>query len=177
MLDLGKIKNWDVRRELGPVFAQAALAANRNPIAALGFDPNRTVMDIMLKKGTLGGAYLPSGDAIYANVSDTDPSSVVHESMHRGIKRLKEYSPRAKELIEKELPDEESVVRWMMYSTMGDPEKDLGSISDKQRKGAIWWFDPAQAGNNFGAKRLKALAELMEIAVNMRKEQRPGGPR
>lgn len=172
MLDLGRMSNWDVRQKLGPVFARAALAANRNPIAALGFDPNRSVMDVMMKNATVGGVYEPTADAIYANMSGTDPSSILHESIHRGIEKLRK-NPEAAEIL-KRLPSEEYVVRWMMKTFAGDPEKGIGSISDKQRQTAVDMFGN---DNGWGPDYRVRLAKLMEIAANMRKEQRPGGPR
>lgn len=173
MLDLDKMENWKLKEKLGTTFTQAALAANRNPIAALGFDPSRTVMDLVLKGANIGGAYEAKRDAIYANVDATDPSSVLHESIHRGLEKLRQSSPRAKELINR-LPDEESVVRWMMYKYAGDPEKGIGDASDKQREKAIRYFDEEKA--DWTGARQKALNELMELAANMRKDRRPRGP-
>jgi hypothetical protein len=65
MLDLDKMENWKLKEKLGTTFTQAALAVNRNPIAALGFDPSRTVMDLVMKGANIGGAYEKKRDAIY----------------------------------------------------------------------------------------------------------------
>lgn len=174
MLDLDKMENWKLKEKLGTTFAQAALAANRNAIATLGFDPNRTVMDIVMEGANVGGAYHKKKDAIYANIDAVDPSSVLHESIHRGLQKLREKSPEAAELI-KDLPQEEYVVRYMMYKYAGDPEGKGGDIDLQQRKSGIWHFDENQG--DWSGKNRKALDRLMEIAADLRAQQRPRGPR
>lgn len=173
MIDLDKMENWHLKEKLGTTFTQAALAVNRNPIAALGFDPSRTVMDLVMKGANVGGAYEAKRDAIYANIDAADPSSVVHESIHRGIEKLRKDSPEAKELLSR-LPNEEYVVRWLMKDLAGDPEKGSGAVGDKQRDTAI-----AMIGNEggWGPDYRQRISRLMEIAATMRKDQRPGGPR
>lgn len=125
-----------------------------------------------MEGANVGGAYSKKKDAIYANIDAIDPSSVLHESIHRGLNRLRENSPEAKELL-RDLP-EEATVRYMMYKYAGDPEGKGGTIDSKQRQSGIDLYSGAAA---WDGRRQKKLERLMEIAANMRKEQRPGGPR
>lgn len=174
MLDLDKMENWKLKEKLGTTFTQAALAANRNPIALIGFDPSRTVMDLVMKGANVGGAYEKKRDAIYANIDSVDPSSVLHESIHRGLEQLRQKSPEAAELL-KSMPTEEHAVRYMMYKYAGDPEGKGGEMDAAQRKSGIWMFDSKQG--DWTGKNQKALDRLMEIAAELHKEQRPRGPR
>lgn len=177
MLDLDKMENWKLKEKLGTTFTQAALAAQHNAIAMLGFDPSRTVMDIVLKGANIGGAYEKKRDAIYANIDATDPSSVLHESIHRGLQKLRERSPEAKQILERDLPEEEYVVRWLMKSLAGDPEKGSGTIGDKQRATAISMFEDSPTGiTNLPKRNREAVDRLLEIAAELRKEERPRGP-
>lgn len=115
---------------------RAALAANRSPIAALGFDPDKVVLDTQTKRPTFGGAYVPSKDTIYSATNPDD--SVVHESTHRGLEKLREQFPEARSLLSSpNSPDEETVVRWLMKNQAGDPEGNQGPIDAKQRQFAI----------------------------------------
>lgn len=173
MLDLDKMENWKLKEKLGTTFTQAALAANRNPIALIGFDPSRTVMDLVMKGANVGGAYEAKRDAIYANIDSADPSSVLHESIHRGLEKMRQKSPEAAEII-RSLPSEEHVVRYMMYKLAGDPEGKSGEIDKKQRDSGIWMFSSDKG--DWTGKNQKALARLLEIAADLRKEQRPRGP-
>jgi hypothetical protein len=173
MLDLDKVSNWGLKEKLGTTFAQAALAANRNPIATLGFDPSRTVMDVVMKGANIGGAYEAKRDAIYANIDSVDPSSVLHESIHRGLEKLRQKSPEAAELI-KSMGAEEYTVRYLMYKYAGDPEGKSGDIDAKQRKSGIWAFD--ENSGDWTGKNRKSMDKLLEIAADLHKQERPRGP-
>lgn len=175
MINLDSIKNWPLKEKLGATFAQAALAVNRNPIAALGFDPSRTVMDLVMKGANVGGAYEKKRDAIYANIDAADPSSVVHESIHRGIEKLRNGSAEAREILDK-LPNEEYVVRYMMKQFAGDPEKGSGAAGDKQRETAIAMFSDSSSASRLGQRNREAVDRLMEIAADMRAKRRERGP-
>lgn len=121
---------------------------------------------------SLGGAYSEKADGIYANIEKADPSSVLHEAIHRGIKIAKEKSPEARQIMDN-LPNEEYVVRYIMASQAGDPEaKSVGNVSESQRDTAIKAFS-GSSGEVFKQR----LDRLMEIAAEIHKDQRPRGPR
>ena len=172
LVDLTLPENKAIRERLGTTFSQAALAATRNPVAALGFDPKRTVMDVVMQNANIGGAYSKKTDSIYANLTGLDPSSVLHESIHRGLQKLRETKPEAMEKLKEDLPGEEMVVRYLMYATAGDPEKGIGSISDAQREESIMWFEKSMLNSRYK----KGLKQLESLAAEAVKEKRPRGP-
>jgi hypothetical protein len=158
-LDLTKPENAEIKLELGNTYAKAALAVNRIPIAALGFDPSRVVMDAKMKNANVGGAYSPELDAIYSNLSS--PGNLVHESIHRGIEKLRQ-DPDLKSVF-KDLPREELVVRYLMATQAGNPEQGSGSIGDQQREQALYEFD-----KGLGSQRNKvALEKLTKAAQDL----------
>ena len=179
-------------------YGQAQLAVLRSPIAALGFDPRAAALDTKTGKDvSLAGIFSPEKDSIYSNVAF--PSNLVHESIHRGMKKLRGAGVLTPEL-EKRLPkagggglDEEAIVRFVMAADMGDPEKsssagEKGSPGEKERKEGITSFgrdfkDPT-ATASFGYPldgmfkgHLDALKELTDKAAAYYAKQRPGGPR
>lgn len=100
-------------QNLGDVLYAAALAANRNPITALGFDPAKVVFDPSPTHKTFGGLYSPGKDVVYANPFDA--SAVAHESTHRGFNALRDLGHKIPD-------DEELAVRWLMEKLAGAPE-------------------------------------------------------
>lgn len=167
------MSNLGLREKIGTAYAQAALAANRSAISTLGFDPTHIGLDTKTGPATIGGAFSPSQDKIWANVVKGNESSIVHESIHRGFDYLRKNSPEAKEILSK-MP-EENLVRYMMYKTMGDPEGKQGEIDAKQRQDAIDRFEKFQFGEY--PKWKDNLNRLEEIAAELHKEKRPRGPR
>lgn len=164
--DLTKLENLGLRERVGTIFTQAALASNRSAIATLGFDPTKINLQAKQGPANLGGFYNPNNDKIWINVVPGNESSVVHESIHRGLEMLSRQSPEAKDIIDK-LP-EEQVVRYMMYKTMGDPEGRQGEIDKKQR-------DQGKALEN---SDIAAKVEQLELMVaELHKNNRPRGPR
>jgi len=165
-LDLTDPTNAAVKQDMGTMMAQAALAANRIPVAHLGFDPGHAAIDTKITDPTLGGVYSPSNDSMY--VANSSPSSLVHESIHRGMAKLKQ-DPALAELFKK-LPSEELVVRYLMATQAGDPEKGQGAAGDKQRASAMYVL-----GQSGMYKR--ELEQLNRAAENAYAARRPGGPR
>lgn len=165
------------------VLMRAALASNRSPIAALGFDPDKVVLDSQSggKKFTLGGAYMPkpnsTSDNMYVNLSSPDGSTVVHESAHRGFQKLRDAHPDQVKNIFKEgvMPSEEMVVRWLMAKNAGDPEKQdpEAKLGLQQRQDSIDAF----SRRDLATTRGKALEQLEALAAETIKNRRPGGPR
>jgi hypothetical protein len=165
-LDLTDPKNAAVQQDMGTMMAQAALAANRVPAAHLGFDPSRAAIDTQIKNPTVGGLYSPDDDSMY--VARTNPSSLVHESAHRGIKQLK--ADPALAALFKKLPSEELIVRYLMATQAGDPEKGSGPVADQQRASAMYVL-----GQSGMYKR--ELEQLNRAAEDAYARRRPGGPR
>ena len=164
-LDLTDPANAAVKQDMGTMMAQAALAANRIPVAGLGFDPGHAAIDTKIADPTLGGVYSPSNDSMY--VANSSPSSLVHESIHRGIAKLKQ-DPALAELF-KSLPDEEYIVRYLMATQAGDPEKGQGAAGDKQRATALSLLNSGLYGTS--------MEKLNRAAADAYAARRPGGPR
>lgn len=152
---------------------RAALAANRNPVAALGFDPRHITLS---NDGnlTIAGAYKPGSDSIWAAADDA--ATLVHESMHRGLEILRKERPDLKETIDK-LGKEEYVVRYMMYKYAGDPEGGGGSIDKQQRQTGIQKFEKSgdlpvdnYAENN---KNLQTILDAAQDVLNTRAHKGP----
>lgn len=176
VLNLNDPKNNTLQDDLRNLHMRAALAANRNPIAAVGFDPSRVVLDSLLKgSSTFGGAYWADPDGIYSKVDPKD--SVVHESIHRGIEKLRnQYPDKAPKLLSN-LPKEEYVVRWLMNTLGGNPEGGpTEEIGEKQKQTAIDLFDaPDKWASN--AQRQETLKALQELAIDhMKGRGKRAGP-
>jgi hypothetical protein len=151
--------NPEAKIAMRDTYMRAALAANRIPIAALGFDPSRTAMDIKIgSEPSLSGAYSPSRDSMYVAALAHHGSAAVHESVHRGLELLRKTRPDLKEAFDR-LPDEESVVRYLMATQSGDPEKGVGDIADIQRNLGIIMFSGFE-----GNERRKALDQITKAA-------------
>lgn len=156
--------NPELNDKLNNRMMRAALAANRIPIAAVGFDPNRTAIDSKMPEGaTYLGLYHPITDGMYTTIrpkADTD--SITHESIHRGIEKLRQQFPYQSKEALKGLPDEEYIVRWLMNQNAGDPE----SKDAVQRSDAIKMFT-----GPFGKERQNNLDKLQELAISAMKDR------
>lgn len=168
--------------ETGDVYGAAQLAILRSPISAIGYDPGKFALDTKTGRDvTLAGMYSPKDDRGYSNTSY--PGNLVHESTHRGLEKLRQAGV-VPEAIWKRLPDEESVVRYIMALHMGDPEKGRGDESDRQRYSGLTAFghDPQDPQKYYkglspstALDRRKALNELNDIAAKYFASQQPGG--
>lgn len=147
------------------------LAADKSPVAALGFDPNRIWMTRdEAKKGGLSvdGFYSPKTDQIWTD--RRDKSVAVHESLHRGLRKIRDEI--GKEEYAKVLDGfkEETVVRGMMLRHFGDIEGTGGPMDKKQR-------DDARASFTLSPVYDKILTKLEEKALEITKRNKPMGPR
>jgi hypothetical protein len=167
-IDLKTPDTYPVGDQLGTTLAQAALAANRVPVAAYGFDPSRAAFDTQFTDPNMAGIYSRNKDTMYINANAPDPSAIVHESTHRGLNKLRQ-DPAVARILES-LPDEETLVRYIMASQAGDPEKGGGPIDVEQRDAAMKRFGN---GKNYGLF-MDRLNRAAEDAIASR---RPGGPR
>jgi hypothetical protein len=170
--DLTRFRNLADLNRVQTTHAQAALAANRNPIAALGYDPQKIGLQTSMAPTTVAGAYSPDQDRTWVNVNNPGSASTpVHESIHRGLEQLRQTSPEARELLKKLPHDEENIVRYIMATQMGDPEQGKGDVADKQRERALNMFKQQAYFFDEPMKR------ITELAAEARKNRRPGGPR
>lgn len=172
VVDLNQTSNSSLQGQLTNTMMRAALAANRNPISALGFDPSKVVVDSLVQNPTVGGFYRRKDDGIYSSLSPDD--SIVHESTHRGLQKLREqYPDKAEALLGRgKSPDEESVVRWLMHSLAGDPEGRNGTVDAKQRQHALDLYNsPYHVDYN------ENLSQLQELAIDaMKNRGKRAGP-
>lgn len=163
-------------------YAKAALASEGSALSKLGFDPNRTAVDLLRdpKKTDKTGRYVygfneknEPVDDIYANARD--PSAIVHESMHRGFKKLREspfWKPEFDEMYPKEM--NEHLVRHLMHTKMGDPEaSDFGAFSQADQAAAEILFNRGPDA----ARRQKLADQIEAAAAQLVAKNRPGGPR
>lgn len=162
-----------VRDVMKDYYARAALAVQNSGLALLGFDPSKVAADVTRDPTHVNmvGFYRPRTDEIYANARD--PSAIVHESIHRGIQKLKEspfWRPEFDEILN---PENENAVRRIMQVRMGDPEGQRGDIDARQRNTAEFRFT-----KDVGSARLTKLLDQMEMAASQyMAARRPGGPR
>lgn len=166
-----------IKYMLDDAYAKAQLATNRNAFATLGYDPGHLSMDVVMRNANIAGMMSPvdPGDPMYANMTGNFAATLVHEAMHRGMQKLKESKPVEYYNLRRkfDLIDDESVVRYLMATQMGDVEvlQDTpGEAGMRQITHAKSWF-----GARPGAQ--KALADLEALAAQYIAEKRPGGPR
>jgi hypothetical protein len=165
---------------VGDTLTRAALAVNRMPVANFGFDPSRAVFDTRMENPNIEGVYNPKSDNIYAVAGQiADPSSIVHESLHRGLQKLRDHAKETEDgrlaEIFKQLPREELIVRHLMQSQAGNPEA-VGTGKDgiKEREAAKSLFDDTFWGNR---GRRTSIEDLNRYAEDAYAKRRPGGPR
>lgn len=170
--------------ETAALYTAAHLAALRSPVTALGFDPHKVALDLRSgDKVSAAGMYRGGRDSIYSNAAY--PSNIVHESTHRGLKRLRESGIVPKEVLDA-LPPEESVVRYIMSLHMGDPEKNVkGEEGRSERREGLRAFgrdsnDPQKYSTEDSSETRKhrdALNKLNDYAAKYIFQLHPGGPR
>jgi hypothetical protein len=165
-------------------YARAGLASKRSALATLGFDPSTVAADVThtqdkpltltdgRKQWGLFGATgrPPQNEEIYANAQN--PPTLVHESIHRGVDRLRGTPFWKKEFDQydgdKNYNNNEMVPRYLMATRMGDPEKH----NPVQRAASISHFE------GLGGERNKRILDDMEMAASRYMASRnPRGPR
>ncbi len=163
---------------LKDLYAKAALASEGSALAKLGFDPNKMAVDVGHdpRQMNIEGMYNPKSDQIYANAQL--PDVMVHESIHRGIEKLKNSPFWQKEfdpIVDNSLKNE-MIVRHLMATKMGDPEAANDSwapVSKDQRNDANYLFNKSP----YAGERSKILSQMEDAAANYIAQKRPGGPR
>lgn len=154
---------------------KAKLAADKSPVAALGFDLTKTQVT---PKGagfplTIAGAYSPTKDVIWTD--GAFESAPVHESIHRGVEELRRKA--GNEAVDKALTDkfgvklsEEAVTRAMMVKHFGEVELNedpTAKVGKEQVERGKWVLQ----------NRPEVLDNLDKLAQEEIKKRKPMGPR
>lgn len=165
---LGSIGLQSIDQPTADRLYQAWLAAQSSPVAAVGFDPRRliTAPPAMTagKQLTIGGSYSPSEDDVFS--TGQYDSTLVHESIHRGLQKLREAKllPASAEKVKEEL-----LTRALMHRYYGHLEKGRGEAADQQVDAAVKSYSKPEYA--------KILDEVEAAAQQLYYKQRPGGPR
>jgi hypothetical protein len=144
------------------------VAAQSSPTAALGYDPHKLVTaPAAVTQGktlNIGGAYTPSTDQLFT--TGQYDSTLVHESIHRGIQKLKEANmlPESVKKVKEEI-----LTRALMHKYYGPVEKGRGETGDEQVDTAIKSYSNPEYA--------KILQDLETAASQLYYKQRPRGPR
>jgi hypothetical protein len=163
------------------IYAAAQQAANRSALAKLGYDPRAFALDVKAPSNvTIAGAYSTKSDSGYVNANH--PSTIIHESIHRGVQKLRDAKnadgsavvpEHLRPYIEssgRSAFGEEGLVRYIMATQMGDPE--TGDFDVREKNSAIYNFDKFEGG-----RHREALKELELLAARYLSKRTPGGPR
>jgi len=157
-------------------YAKAALASEGSGLAKLGFDPTKFGAAFNTPdRPARSGEYYPDFDQGWADTNH--PDAIVHESIHRGIQKLKGspfWKPEFNEFYNN--PSNEHLVRHLMEEKMGNPEaeKDTWATAGKsQRDTARFLFNKSPRFD----ERRKLLQQMEEAAANYVAAKHPGGPR
>lgn len=165
---LSQLPGQPIDKEMAERLQAAWLAAQSSPLAALGFDPRAMVTaPSKMTEGrdlTLGGSYSPKEDRIFT--TGKFDSTFVHESIHRGIAKLRKAGLLPKEA---RLYNEEMLTRAFMLKYYGNIEEGRGEIGDSQ----------VRMGRNTLENKFnrKMLSDLEDAAAQYIAQQRPRGPR
>lgn len=184
VIDLTKKENSWVKENLDQAFSRAAIAVGRSGLATLGFDPSKVAVDAISGLTTLGGVYQrnldrPSNEpAIGMNtaydrgMNSGGPSTVVHESLHRGLEHLARRNPEAAKLMDSIPHHEEFIVRYLMATKMGDPEKTTGAMNER----LLHPTQREQALKMFSKEDITKIKKLEDMAAQEVVKKHPRGP-
>jgi hypothetical protein len=188
-VDLLDPKNRGVEQQLHNVFARAALAVQRDPIATLGFQPRVVGADVVsnyLQSRQQGfvGEFDPNTGWIYANNAQHDiAQTITHESIHRGLHKLAAMRPQA---------FSQAIAGWINPATgaEGTTQAFLSSEENEllvQRIVATVMGAGSHENEDYQAKaydkydkdpgRFQRLQRLQDLAADEIARERPGGPR
>lgn len=159
------------RRRMHDYYARAGLASKRSALAALGFDPSVTTVDTGAGFNVLGATRGDDRGEIYANIRN--PSTLVHESIHRGVDRLKRtpfWRPEFKQYdADFDFDSNEHIPRYLMDKRVGQTSESNPPLRDR----AVYHFE-----QSLGSKRNKKILDDMEMAASRYMASRnPRGPR
>jgi hypothetical protein len=174
----------NMKNDVADVYQRAALAANRSPISALGYDPSKFAMEFGNRETNLGGFYQPKNDEGWANAHYFE--TLVHEATHRGLQELKNsdlLSPEARKFLDTK-DNDELAVRHLMQKYAGvkvPTEAEDKTASGSLERSADW---SAKYGRDYSAQGpfsdvpwKKRIEEIEQAAIKLNARKRPGGPR
>jgi hypothetical protein len=139
----------------------AYTASQRSPLAALGYDPRVLTISPKEKnedvKPNIGGLFIKGHDKIWT--TGQYDSTIVHESLHRGMEKLRKAN-----MLPKEASDirEEYLVRAFMAKHFGDVEMGRGEAGDKQ----------VASGKKVIERYSKILDKIEESAAALQQQER-----
>lgn len=161
----------DLSPENRDAFLQNYIAAQKHPVSAIGYDP-RNITYTPSDKGAnvnFEGFYKPSKDAMWYYGKNQD--SVVHESIHRGVQKLKDAG-MLPESVAKSLMPEETMTRLLMLKNFGDIEVQPGADDGNEEvEKAKWWL------KNYPDETNKLVSALEDAAQKYIAKKTPRGPR
>jgi hypothetical protein len=165
---LGQIGLQPIDQGMADKLYAAWTAAQSSPIAALGFDPRKLITAPSAvtqgKELTIGGSYQPDADQVFT--TGQHDSTLVHESIHRGVQKLKEAGmlPESANKVKEEL-----LTRALMHRYYGPIEKGRGNAGDEQVDAAVKSYAKPEYA--------KILDDVEAAASQLYYKQRPRGPR
>lgn len=162
----------ELNTALADTIMAGQMASKRSAVASLGFDPRFMALSGPGARERLGVGGATDAAKPYNMWASADfPEVVVHESMHRGLNILRDAGIIDKDL-DRKLPSDEMVVRYLMMTEMADPEKGGGSAADRQRERARDIFEKLLGST----EATDALEELNKRAQKFYAKRNPGGP-
>jgi hypothetical protein len=168
---------------VGGAYARALAAIPHAPVAALGFDPRRTMTTSTAAPTADGGMTDPDRGGMWVDVRS--PSSIVHESLHNGLARLMD-SPDVPKAVKGKIAglDEETLVRAFMHKHFGDIETDEGRAAVERRGKSAGAFDRGSSAGQIAAGQAALAGEAGPVidlaeawAQKLIARRKPGGPR
>ena len=161
-------KTMPISREQSDDLMAAKLAADKSPVAALGMDLTKVHYSPPGKGPalTIRGAFAPKQDIMWAD--GVAPSSIVHESIHRGMNELRKAKPDEFKKIAGDW-EEEILSRALMLKYYGDVEVPGTDETIIQRQ-----INPARKVLEKAPDVLEKLEQLAQEEIKTRK---PMGPR
>lgn len=168
---LSAAKLQDLSPEDRDAFLQNYIAAQKHPVSAIGYDPRNITYTPKAagKDVSIEGFYKPSKDALWYYGKNQD--SIVHESFHRGVQKLKDEG-MLPESVAKSLMPEETMTRLLMLKNFGDIEVQPGADDGNEEvEKAKWWL------KNYPDEANKLVSALETAAQEYIKKKTPRGPR
>ena len=128
-LDLAALEKQGAIVRRHPTQTELALLApqlqliRRNPLARLGFNPERTILLAGDNNTNAAGHYYPTLDLKFVPVDGRrDSNALGHESMHAGLTRMRKEGIRMPGLSDRG-DDEERLIRLLMHAFSGNSEE------------------------------------------------------
>lgn len=157
--------------DVADLYMTNALASGRSGIASLGFDPRRTAVDRLPGRSNYGGLYRDSTDTLWSRAES--PTSLTHESIHRGFKRMKDAGNQDAKYLD--YMENEGSVRRIMQQRMGDPERPPDGLVLPDYEAMQIMYDPVRSPS--ASTRQRNLDRMERAAAEMIAKRRDRGPR